>query len=276
MVVAKKTGSIASTEIAIKRKTVLSQQTVNRVLQEIGTKMNAPVNERFLRCLNVCAAWYDDAILYNHGGPQKRQREYLWQLSAAIDALSPLLIVERMPNNLKGFLPVLVPFDNLPEQLEELNKKLRRVAELRSDSSPSTGSESDFVDALKYQDHFKERSPFDWLAGVYLPELYYLFFPFESSWGQGRKFLSFADIVLRAMKVKTVDGKFYSAKAISRAVRIKPDIKQRRKKGPLVDRDVPDQLEWYRHMHFMDAIGVRIKSSLENGHDVLADLNTPT
>jgi hypothetical protein len=276
VVVAKKTYSIAPTEIAIKRKTIVTQRTVNRVLQEIGAKMNASVNERFLRCLKVCDEWYSDAILYNHGGPQKHQREYLCQLTAAINALLPLLNVDRMPNNLQGFLPVLAPFANLPAQLEELNEKLQRVAELRSDSKPRTGLESDFVDLLKYQDHFKERSPFDWLAGVYLPELYYLFFRFESGWGKGRKFLLFGDVVLRAMKVTTVDGKFYSTKAISRAVRIKPDIKQRRKKGPLVDRDVPDQLEWYRHMHFMDAVGVRIKSSLEYARDVLADLNTPT
>jgi hypothetical protein len=244
--------------------------------------MTAPVKERFLRSLKVCDEWYSDAILYNHGGPQKHQREYLCQLSAAVDALSPLLAVDRMPNNLRGFLPVLAPFGNLPEQLEELNKKLKRVAGLRSDSRSKkkqsdtrslTSLESDFVDILIYQDHFKERSPFDWLAGVYLPELYYLFFRFESGWGKGRKFLSFADIVLRAMKVKTVHGKFYSTKAISRAVRIRPDTKPRRKKGPLVDRDVPDQLNWHRHMHLMGAVGVRSKSSLEHAREVLAGLN---
>jgi hypothetical protein len=278
VVVARETDSIAPIEIAIKRKTVVTQRTVNRVLQEIGAKMNAPVNERFLRCLNVCAAWYDDAVLYKHGGPQKEQRDYLLRLRAAIEGLSLLLNDDHVSGNLRGFLPVLAPFANLSSQLYELDRKLERVAEFRSDAKPRTGEESDFVDALIYQDHFRERSPFEWFAGVYLPEVYYLFFGFESGWGQGAKFLSFADVVLRSLKVKTEDRTFYSREAISRAVRIRADNKTRRKKGPLVDSDVPDQMEWLRHMHFVDAIRVglrfrvRLKSSLEHARRVLGDL----
>jgi hypothetical protein len=275
VVVAKKTDSVASIEIAIKRKTIVNQRTVNQVLQEIGAKMNASVNERFLRCLNVCAAWYDDAILYNHGGPQNEQRDYLLRLRAAIGGLSLLLNDDHLPRNLRGFLPVLAPFANLSSELYELDRKLERVAEFRSDSKPRTGEESDFVDALIYQDHFRERSPFEWFAGVYLPEVYYLFFGFESGWGQGGKFLSFADVVLRSLKIKTEDRTFYSREAISRAVR----TRARRKKGPLVDSDVPDQMEWFRHMQFIDAIRVglgfrvRLKSPLEHARHVLADLN---
>ena len=126
--------------------------------------MNAPVNERFLRCLNVCAAWYDDAILYNHGGPQKEQRDYLLRLRAAIEGLSLLLNDDHVPGNLRGLMPVLAPFANLSSQLYELDRKLERVAEFRSDLKPRTGEESDFVDALKYQDHFRERSPFEWFC----------------------------------------------------------------------------------------------------------------
>ncbi|MBR0941564.1 hypothetical protein [Bradyrhizobium liaoningense] len=243
--------------------------------------MSDPVCGCFLKCLNVCAEWYDDAIQYNHGGLQKEQREYLLRLRAAIGGLSSLLNDEQVAPNLRGFLPVLAPFENLRSQLSEFDTKLMRVAELRSDSKPRTGLESDFVDALIYQDHFKERSPFEWLAGVYLPEVYYLFFGFESGWGKGAKYLSFVDVVLRSLKVKAEDRTSYSRETISRAVRVRADGNIRRKKGPLVDSDVPDQMEWYRHMHFMDAIRVelglglemRLKSSLEHARRVLADFS---
>jgi hypothetical protein len=135
--------------------------------------------------------------------------------------------------------------------------------------------EKDFIETLTYQDHFKERSPFDWLAGVYLPELYFLFFGFKSGWAKGGKFLTFVEIVLREMEVKTAQGKFYRRQAISRATRVLRDSKARRKRGPLIDGDTPDQMEWCRHMYFMQAIGgVRYKSSLESARKVLVDLGT--
>jgi hypothetical protein len=238
-------------------------------------KMNASVRSRFFNCLEVFAHWYNDARLYNHGGPQKHYRDYLLHLKRSVENFLPLLDADQVPSHLRHFLPALAPFGDLSAQLEQLNKQLMRVADLRSDSKPLTGLESDFVDALKYQDHFKERSPADWLAGVYLPELYYLFFGFGAGWGRGPKFLSFADIVLRTMKVKTADGTFYTTKAISRAVRLRPDNARRRKKGPLIDNDVADQLEWYRHMHLMGAIGLRHKSSLEYARKVIAELSIP-
>jgi hypothetical protein len=79
------------------------------------------------------------------------------------------------------------------------------------------------------------------------------------------------------MKVKTGRGAFYSRQAISRAVRVNPDrnLHLRRKKGPLVDGEVPDQLGWYRHMHLMNAIGVRLKSPIEYARHTLAELNIP-
>jgi hypothetical protein len=272
----RKTDPTVAKKAAKTKDALITEHVVRRILSELGAKMTAPVKGSFVRCLEVLAHWYSDATLYNHGGPQKQYRDHLFQLSNAIGVFSRLLDVDQVPSDLRGFLSVLAPFGNLSAQLGELNTQLARIAELRSDSEPRTGVESDFVDLLKYQDHFKERSPADWLAGVYLPELYYLFFGFESGWGQGPKFLSFADIVLRAMKVKTTDGTFYTTKAISRAVRVKPDISRRRKKGPLVDNDIADQLEWYRHMHLMGALGLRHKSSLEHARKVIADLNIPS
>lgn len=273
MVARKKTEPAALAKVAKKKELLVTQQVVDRILLELGAKMTAPVKGRFLRCLIVSVRWYEDAILYNHSGPQKEQRKYLRELKTAIRRLSPLVNVERMPANLRGFLPVLAPFANLPTDLETLNRKLKRVEELRSNSRPETGLESDFIDALIYQDHFKERAPFEWLVGVYLPEIYFLFFSYESGWGQGSKYLSFAAIVLRAMKIKTGKGTYYTKKAVSRAVRINPDLAIRRKNGPRVDNDVPDQLEWYRHMHWMGAIGLRLKDPIEHAKKVLADLN---
>lgn len=274
MVARQKTEPKALAKVAKKKEACVTPQIVDLILLELGAKMTAPVKECFLRCLIISVQWYEDAILYNHSGPQKEQREYILELTTAVSRLSALLNARRMPTNLKAFLPELAAFGDLPTDLEALQRKLKRTAELRSNSQPETSLERDFVDALIFQDHFKERAPFEWLAGVYLPEVYFLFFGFESKWGQGSKYLSFADVVLRSLKIKTAKGAFYTKKAISRAVRVKPDLASRRKNGPRVDNDVPDQFEWYRHMHWMNAVGLRLKDPIERAKKVLADLNS--
>jgi hypothetical protein len=153
------------------RNVLITEQIVSRIMSDLGAEMTAPVKKCFLRCLQVCADWYNDATLYNHGAPQKQYREYLFQIIKAIDELSPFLEVDRLPADARSHLSNLAQFGNLSLELAELNKRLTRIAKLRSDSTPRTAGESDFGDFLKYQDHFKERSPFNWLAGVYLPEV---------------------------------------------------------------------------------------------------------
>jgi hypothetical protein len=239
-----------------KKQASINLRGVDRVLAVAGVKMIPSVKGRFLRCLEVCAFWYNDAIRFNHGAPQKEQREYISRLRSALHEVASLLDEDAIPTNLRSILPRLAPFSSLLSQVGELDPKLKRIETLRSDTLPCSGLESDFIDALQYQDHFKERSPFDWLAGVYLPEVFYLFFPVHLGWGKGKQFLSFAESVLREMNVRTGAGSLYSRKAISRSVRLN---KVRRKAGPLVDKDVPDQLEWYRHMYLMSAIGKRSK-----------------
>jgi hypothetical protein len=183
-----------------------------------------------------------------------------------------LLDEKNIPSNISSYLQDFAPYSSLLTQIEELDPKLKRVGSLRSDTVPLTGLECDFVESLQYLDHFKERSPFDWLAGVYLPEVFYLFFRVHSGWGKGKQFLSFAESCLREMNVRIGIGRYYSRRTISRAVRLNTS---RRKTGPLVDRDVPDQLEWYRHMHLMSVLGLglRLKAPIEHARAILIEMS---
>jgi hypothetical protein len=154
---------------------------------------------------------------------QREHVEFATELRAATSYFASRLNEDRVPNSLTHFVNDFSPLADLRSRPEKLDSDLKRVAELQSNSKARTGLEKDFIETLTYQDHFKERSPFDWLAGVYLPELYFLFFGFKSGWAKGGKFLTFAEIVLREMRVKTAQGKFYSRQAISRATRVLRD-----------------------------------------------------
>jgi hypothetical protein len=119
--------------------------------------------------------------------------------------------------------------------------------DLRSLSTPKTGLESDYVDRLAYEDHFKAKSPFQWMVGVYLREMYEIFVDQRAT---GKNYVAFAYQVLKELKIK--DGHaYYSLESIARAAR---GYRRSRKLSPRLD-----QLEWdvYRDMQFCWACGVR-------------------
>ncbi|MGY3698940.1 hypothetical protein ACVIGA_009082 [Bradyrhizobium sp. USDA 3240] len=241
---------------------------VNRILEAVGERFTPTSKVAFKKCLEVCAIWYNDAIYYNNGDQRKELEQYIGDLRTALGDVVELLDNKNIPPCISSYFQDFAPYSSLLTQIEELDPKLKRVGSLRSETVPVTGMERNFIESLQYQDHFKERSPFDWLAGVYLPEVFYLFFRVHAGWGKGKQFLSFAESCLREMKVRTGGGKYYSRTTISRAVRLNTP---RRKTGPLVDRDVPDQLEWYRHTHLMSVIGLHLKTPIERARALLQD-----
>jgi hypothetical protein len=244
-------------------------QDVDTILLGVGKKMSPAKQEKLKRALQVCFDWYHDAIIFNSSVFERERLIFVQNVREAVKSLTSLLTDSRMEQ-----YGDLAPLLDLPERLERLDRQLERVEKLRPDAKPRTGLESDFIESLIYADHFKERSPFDWLAGLYLPELYYLFFDHRLPLGKGRKFLSFVNTILRMLKIKTPQGRYYSKEAISRARRLS-DQAPRRKGGPRVDTDIPDQMEWYRHMSLVQALGlgIRLKSSLELARQELAALD---
>ncbi len=238
---------------------VVTNKHVNAILRRMGHEMSQPLRERFTRALDLCFDWYQQATSHNDHAAERERLTFIQEVRKSIKSLTSLLKDRRF-----GGFWFLTPLSDLPERLDKLDSQLQRVEELRPDTIPRTGDESDFVAFLIHEDHFKERSPFEWLAGVYLPEVYYLFFDPRIPFGTGRKFLSFAEICLRVMKIKTPQGKYYSKEAISRARQLSGKT-GRRKGGPRLDADVPDQMEWYRHMAIIQALrlGIRLKSSIE-------------
>ena len=234
------------------------------VLLEIGRPLDSNVS-RFAACLEVCVCWYEDAAECHRGAPQREFASIAIEIADTAQRLLALLKDSRVQN-----LPSFFPNNSFVAELEAVMPLLERARSLNPTSIPKTGLEADFVDAMLYRDHFQQRSPFEWIAGVYLPELFYLFIDNTKSgkeWGKGREFISFAVAVLRALQIRPETGD-YSRESISKAVRLNPTVpnKQgltRRKNIPAVDADINDPWEWYRHQALAFACGYPVKTPLE-------------
>ncbi len=155
------------------------------LLATTGMRMTDPVKEKFLRCLEVCVLWYNHATMFNYGERQKSKRAYIRRLKTAAGEIELLIKSDAASDNFQSALKSMAPISTLLSLVQELGPKLTRIESMRSDSKPVTGLECEFIEELQYEDHFKERSPFDWLAGVYLPEVYLLFFSGSARLGEG-------------------------------------------------------------------------------------------
>jgi hypothetical protein len=231
-----------------------------RVGLELGRPLAGTV-AKFAACLEVCISWYGDAEKYHHGSPRHDFNEFVAEVADAADGLLTLLTDPRV----NGLIPFL-PKNNLTIELQSILPSLKRFRLLGPGSTPATGLEVDLVEGMQYEDQFKQRSPFEWIAGVYLPELFYLFYD-NTRWGKGKEFLLFAGIILQELKIRS-NGRKYSPNSIARAVRLGralpgKDGFLRRKYGSAFDVGVSDPLEWYRHQHFAHACGFRAKTPIE-------------
>ncbi|RTL77535.1 MAG: hypothetical protein EKK36_01955 [Bradyrhizobiaceae bacterium] len=216
--------------------------------------------------MEVCVCWYEDAEKFHHGTPQQGFNEFAAEMADAAESLLTLMTNPRA----NGLMPFL-PKNNLTDELQSLLPSLKRFRLFGPSSSPANGLEADLVEGMRYQDQFKQRSPFEWIAGVYLPELFYLFVDntkVGKKWGKGPEFLLFASCVLRELKIQS-GGRAYSRESIAKAGRLDPskankDNHLRRKRGPSFDEGVNDPLEWYRHQCLAYACGLPVKLAIEN------------
>jgi hypothetical protein len=183
-------------------------------------------------CIEICSHWYCEALVYTSGQSQKLKRTAARRVQATANNLRAQLRGHQL-----SFYQSIIPnAEVLLKQLADFSDGIETALGLQSDSSPSSGLASDFVDFLGYQDHFKARSPLEWLVGVYLVETYALNFAVKKGTVQ-KNYSTFAMAVLKEMKVKNGTS-YYSAESIRRAARGERD----RRKVKKVD-DTPFMVE---------------------------------
>lgn len=194
------------------------------------------------KCLQICAAWYDEALAYSSHRSEKIERSAAQRLQAAVDDLLALL-----DGNQNSFVRWFEPNpDPLRRYLSELSGGIEAALRLDSDSRVWTGLESDFVDVLTYRDHFKAQSPLEWLVGVYLVETFALNFRVKKG-PQRKPYITFAMSVLKELRIKNGTSN-YSVESIRRAARGGRD---RRKAAKIDD----SQFEVNRQMSLYAACG---------------------
>jgi hypothetical protein len=143
---------------ATERPTRLGAPAILRVLDAAGIKSSRPYLdvEALARCIDVCVDLYEAAKLNKVQTVRSKERGQLKKVFLTADHLKSLLVAVPAA----GFLPNRRQVVSLLSQLVEDTKKL---VYLRWSSVPSSGLESDYVDRLRYLDHFKSKSPLQWI-----------------------------------------------------------------------------------------------------------------
>ena len=249
-------------ESAKPREFIATRAAVDRILRSADLVLLPVLRDRFRACLQVCLNWYGDAAHFNGNPAQQDVADFAHGAAEATERLLRLLERGNIPPRLTSYPDFAGPLSELLPALKKFREIAKRLTIVRSYTRPASGLELDhLIDWYIYTEHFRERTAFEWLAGVYLCELYELFLGHPS----GRKFIRFVETVLEVFRIKTPNGRQYSKETISKARRLsdqlatisKKPAKSRRPR-PLVDANVPDQMNWLRHMQLEGAMGLHL------------------
>jgi hypothetical protein len=204
---------------------------IERIIRAVEAQGSELVSNRgaLAKCIEICADWYTEALIYTSRHLQKTERSAARRLQAMANDLLTQLKNDQQ-NSYASFVENL---DLLKKQLSDFSAGIGTLLVLQSDSVPSTGLQSDFVDALAYQDHFRARSPLEWLIGVYLIETYRLNFQIKKGTAQ-KNYDAFAMAVLKELKIKNGSSN-YSIESIRRATRATLGGRDRRKARKVED-----------------------------------------
>ncbi len=160
-----------------------------------ATKIENPTEEPDLgalsRCIEQCASWYLEATKNTVGNHQQ-----LGSIKKAAKRLDQLLVQERLP--LQGIDRHRASVKDL---IREIDGQLRW-----NEKGP----------AKAMQENLSNRSPFEWIAGNYLADVYQLIFDRKASYSPDGPFVRFVEATLRELEI-TNDGKSYSRASISKA-----------------------------------------------------------
>jgi hypothetical protein len=198
---------------------------IERIIRTVEAQGSELVSNKvaLAECIEISAHWYSEALIYTSRHLQKMQRSAARRSQATANDL-----LTQLENDQSVFYPSFVEnLDLLKKQLSDFSAGIETLLGLQSDSVPSSGLESDFIDALAYQDHFKTQSPLEWLIGVYLIETFGLNFEVKKRNVQ-KNYDAFAMAVLRELKIKSGRSN-YSIESIRRATRATLGGRDRRK-----------------------------------------------
>jgi hypothetical protein len=197
----------------------LGIENIIRAVEAQGSKLTSN-EEALAKCIEISAHWYSEALIYSSRHRQKMQRSAARRSQATANDL-----LTQLGNDQPVFYPSFVEnLDLLKKQLSDFSAGIETLLGLQSDSVPSSGVESDFVDALAYQHHFKALSPLEWLVGVYLIETYAINFRAKPGTVQ-KSYIAFAMAVLKELRIKNGNSS-YSVESVRRATR---GLRKRRK-----------------------------------------------
>ena len=164
-----------------------------RIVQ--ATKIENPTEEPDLgalsRCIERCASWYLEAIKNTSGNHQQ-----LGSIKKAAKRLEQLLAEERLP---------LQDVDRHRVSVKDLIREID--GHLRwNEKGP----------AKAMQQNLSNRSPFEWIAGNYLADVYQLIFDRKPAYSPDGPFVRFVEATLHELEI-TNSGKPYSRASISKA-----------------------------------------------------------
>ena len=204
-------------------KTRINLTSVDRILVVVDEPPPNLREDAFARSLELSASWYRDAVMFAYRKPAKDQHHAMALTYQTATRLTQLLTDDL----LEAMGPLSTTVDTrefLAELIETVNQRLK---------PPPAG---DLLDMSQYRAGFKQRSPFEWLAGYCLPDVYELHLRRKASPTTNSEFVRFAEMVLAELQVKN-RGKTYSRATISRALTTVRSGRPRRESAPFEESD---------------------------------------
>jgi hypothetical protein len=210
----------------------ITEAGVDRILAAVGRKFatNQVNKAALLRALTLCRLWHMRALFMGLDQPERKFIQKLEVIRKPTKRLVQLLTV--LENQVLLFA-LLFPDDgkslqaNLSGLLEKIDRELAK--------RPWKGAHR------AYRESFKAFSPFDWLAGLYLPDVYELALGHRPSTAENGPSVRFVEAALAELKISK-HGKPYSRASIARSIRSIRARRTRRKSAGTAE----DHCRWWR------------------------------
>jgi hypothetical protein len=180
-----------------------------------------------IRGINLSVRWYHEARTFSTNKSiedQHRRRVMMYKKAKALQFL-----LEKDDS----WLPIGAP----PTVGDAFRLSIKRMIEaidhgIKCDTEPDGASKA-------YQDSFKIRSPFEWLVGYYLPDVFTLLnvapvTDQKNFLSRRGTYIRFVQSILAELRIG-VDGHPYSLDTVVRAARSRFDGRARRKRGTATD-----------------------------------------
>jgi hypothetical protein len=202
-----------------------SEACVERVIAAVGTDI-VPVDfsgTALLRCLELSWQWYCSALAFSMAKSEEDRKQRLSRAHKIAKGLERLLAPDDVWQSLFAPLP---PDESIRHGISDLARLIdKRLVEEAQDEAQGGPFKA-------YRDSFKTRSPFEWLAGNFLADVYFFTFGCRvPGISENGPYVRFAEIILDEFQVLR-NGKPYSRASIAKALRNDRRGLTRRKTNP--------------------------------------------